>query len=271
MSEFYVSTPIAIMRQEPSDRTQVVSQALFSELVELVDEASQWVKIRTRIDDYQGWVNKTNLCASQEPYGRDPARVVIVDRLAAHLYVVQDTVYGPLMTLPFESRLELADPQHTTNQRWIQVILPDRSQAYIQRGDVRSTPYQMNREEVCLFAERFLGLPYTWGGRSSFGYDCSGFVQMLYRQMGVFLPRDAKDQAGWAGLSPADKPQPADLIFFGHDPQAIQHVGLALGDDRFIHATVAENAPYIRVSHLSSPEWCGCGRWRYVYCRRLTQ
>jgi Cell wall-associated hydrolases (invasion-associated proteins) len=66
-------------------------------------------------------------------------------------------------------------------------------------------------------SKRFLELPYTWGGRSSFGYDCSGFVQMLYRQMGIFIPRDAIDQMHWEKFTPIpiEEAQLGDLYFLG--------------------------------------------------------
>ena len=94
---------------------------------------------------------------------------------------------------------------------------------------------------------------------------------MLYRQMGIYLPRDSKDQIHWEGFTaiPIDQLLPGDLIFFGLAQDKIRHVGLYLGNNKFIHATVAENAPYIRVSLLSDPEWNGSGRFVYRAARTL--
>jgi hypothetical protein len=57
-------------------------------------------------------------------------------------------------------------------------------------------------EETLAFSKNFIGLPYTWGGTSSYGVDCSGFVQMLFKEMGVLLPRNSRDQAKSPLLSP---------------------------------------------------------------------
>lgn len=89
--------------------------------------------------------------------------------------------------------------------------------------------------------------------------------------MGISIPRDSKDQMAWAGFAEIsfDQLQPEDLIFFGLAEDKIRHVGLALGENQFIHSTVAENMPYIRISSLSDPEWNGSGRFVYRSARQL--
>jgi cell wall-associated NlpC family hydrolase len=91
---------------------------------------------------------------------------------------------------------------------------------------------------------RFIGTPYLWGGRSPFGFDCSGLAGAFWGFMGVTIPRDA-DQQFRAGIPVEGTPQPGDLIFFGeHDPDqpnaryaSIDHVAISLGGDEVIHAT----------------------------------
>jgi cell wall-associated NlpC family hydrolase len=93
---------------------------------------------------------------------------------------------------------------------------------------------------------RFIGTPYRWGGRSPFGFDCSGLAGAFWEFMGIILPRDA-DQQFRAGTPVEGTPQPGDLIFFGeHDPDqpnarfaSITHVAISLGGDEVIHATSA--------------------------------
>ena len=268
----YVSSPVAEMRQEPRQDSEIVSQAYYSEKINILEEASEWVKIETAVDQYQGWVQSNTLCHRNDMYLSNSSNPIAhVNRRAAHLYHVQDTTYGPILTLPFESRLEVLEPKEESNSRWLKVQLVDGRQAYIQRGDVAFNFAPLTRDEMCSLSLQFLGLPYTWGGRSSFGYDCSGFTQMLYRQMEIYLPRDSKDQLHWDGFVsiPTDQLQPGDLVFFGLAEDKIRHVGFYLGDDQFIHATVAENTPYIRISHLSEPEWNGSARFKYCAARTL--
>jgi len=269
----YISSPVTDMRQQPKLESEIVSQAYFSEEVKPLEEAGEWIKIETIMDHYQGWIQKSALFQRERAFLSHPSAVVAkVIRCAAHLYAVQETIYGPILTLPFDSKLEVLKTGES-DSRWIKVSLVDDREAYVQRGDVSLNQILLNRHQICTLSMQFLGLPYTWGGRSSFGYDCSGFVQMLYRQMGVALPRDAKDQIGWSGLTeiPLEQAMAGDLIFFGRAEDDIRHVGMSLGDDRFVHATVAENAPYIRVSRLSTPEWSRSGRFLYRVARTLKQ
>lgn len=268
----YVNVPVTNMRELPKDMSEVVSQAYFSEQVNVIEENSDWTKIETAIDHYKGWIKSDQLCHKQTDFYGNACTTAKVSRCMAHLYHVPDTVYGPILTIPFESVLKVVGLGND-NSRWIKVLTVDGHEAFIQRGDITLNQAVISRDHIASFSIQFLGLPYTWGGRSSFGYDCSGFVQMLYRQMGVYLPRDSKDQAKWEGLVPIEinNMLPGDLIFFGLSEDKIHHVGMYIGSGQFIHATVAENAPYIHISNLSDPEWNGSGKWIYRTARTLKE
>lgn len=264
---YYVHVPFANMRKLPTSTSEVVSQAYYSEQVNILEQNSDWIKIATTVDDYQGWIKNDQLVDRQDPFLSDASpKIAHVNRCSAHLYHVPDTTYGPLLTLPFEARLEVIEHQ---DARWIKTMTVDGRQGFIQRGDIVLNKELITMQQLPSFSLQFLGLPYTWGGRSSFGYDCSGFVQMLYRQIGIYLPRDAKDQIQWNGLHAIDISDlsPGDLLFFGLNSDKIGHVGMYLKQDQFIHATVAENAPYIHISRLSDPEWNGSGKWHYRAAR----
>lgn len=270
---FYVIWPFVEMRSEPCGEAEVVSQAYFSEQIFPFEQEGEWVKIVTRIDHYQGWVKKGSFCQRNVPFLHENSKnLAFVKRNAAHLYRDMDTIYGPMLTVPFESRLEILEPKDNVHSRWLHVALPDSRSAYIQRGDVLINPIFLEFQEICTLSLCFLGLPYTWGGRSSFGYDCSGFIQMLYRQAGIYLPRDSRQQFlcdQLVSIAP-DRAKAGDLIFFGHNEQKICHVGMSLGKDKFIHAcAVTENAPYIRISHLTDSAWNGSGYYPYIQARTL--
>ncbi len=270
----YVSAPVATMREGPSEDTKIASQVFNSEQVAILEKQGDWVKIAT-VDDfpYQGWTKMSALCQREHPFLDKQGTIIArVNRLAAHLYHVKDTEYGPIKTLPFESRLEVMDQFGDLNGRWLYVQLVDGSYGYIQRGDVFLNPATINAEKMVELSKTFLGLPYTWGGRSSFGYDCSGFVQMLYRQMGVSIPRDSKQQVVWEGFREVaiENMQPGDLIFFGREANKVTHVGMYLGNDQFIQAVgAAENKPYLRISGIHDPHWSGVGSLPYRVARTL--
>jgi len=272
----YICVPVLDMRKEPDDNAEIVSQSLFSEPIEIIENSttsSEWIEIKTLADRYRGWVKNDGICQRDIPYPLLPSeQTVTINRLSAHVYDVKDTIYGPRLTLPFGICMDIVDD---TDIRWIKVVLPDKSMAYIQKGDVFvGHGNRLNRIEMCEFSFMFLGLPYTWGGRSSFGFDCSGFIQMLYRQMGVFLPRDSQQQFSWNGLieTPIANLSPGDLVFYGYSPDKIRHVGLYLGNEKFIHtAAVTENLPHVRISAISDPAWNGSGYYPYFSGKKLSR
>lgn len=261
LSLFCILSPVQDMRETASNDAKVVSQAYYSEQVEVVEDAGDWVKVKTVIDQYEGWIKKISL---QPVKAGEMAKVTTV---AAHLYHTNDTEYGPRLTLPFESCIEVIDKSHP---RWIKVRTIDDQMLFIQRGDVTfDLTTALSREEMVDLSKKFLHRPYTWGGRTSFGYDCSGFVQMLYRQMQILLPRDSKDQANYAGFKEVAEAElrPGDTIYWGLDKERIRHVGMYIGNNSFIHASARENMPYIRISKLTDSEWDGTdkGAGSYAY------
>lgn len=241
----YTSIPLASLRKEPCFTSNVVSQSVLGETLSIQEKKDGWFLITTE-DHYPGWVPAGSV--SERPY----SGALRTSRLSSHLYRTPDLKGGAMATLPYHANLQQV---RVENASWLQVTLPDGTLAFIQQGDVA----QETCPDLITFSHRFLGIPYTWGGRSSFGYDCSGFVQMLYGQIGILLPRDSKDQI----LSPRLKRIPAlrakegDLIFFGNTPHDIRHVAFFLGNGQFIHATGQENRPWIRISHLADPAWDG--------------
>ena len=93
---------------------------------------------------------------------------------------------------------------------------------------------QERREQVVTIAKHQLGTPYRAGGNTPGGFDCSGLVVYVFRQVGVQLPRTAADQ--FASMIPTRFPEPGDLVFFEIVEGSISHVGIYVGSETFIHA-----------------------------------
>jgi len=168
--------PVLNMYSEPGEEGSVVSQAIYASNVSILEEKDGWIRIRTG-DEYSGWVSSAGVRR-----GRYAAsgRVAAVRNLAAHLYREPNlTRHAPLLTVPYETRLEVVAEPEEEDRRWLQVRLPDDRAAWVQRGDLTFDMRVLDVPEMIGVAKRFLGLPYTWGGTSSFGYDCSGYTQML--------------------------------------------------------------------------------------------
>ena len=263
-----VTKPVANMYSAPTEDADVVSQAICGVSVVLDEEKGEWVKVRTP-DDYPGWMP----LASLRKYGSDErtyastGKIVQVASVFANVYrEASVTKHEPVLVLPFEARLEVAPGAENDEGGWIQVRLPDVRTAWIQRGDVDPDPKPLSASAAIALAKRFLGITYLWGGTSTFGFDCSGFTQMLVRRRGIVMPRDADLQAAWQGVLPvkANRLRAGDLLFFGGSPQKITHTGMYIGNGMFIHDTTHDH-PGVQISRLRDPYWTKL----LVACRRL--
>jgi gamma-D-glutamyl-L-lysine dipeptidyl-peptidase len=247
-----VLRPVLNLYSQPTEDADVVSQAIYASNVGILEQKDGWARVRTA-DDYSGWAPLAGLRAGA-PYA-SKGRVAEVQSLFAHIYrEASVTKHAPVVTVPFETKLEvIAEPE---GQRWIQVRLPDDRSGWAQLGDVVFDAKRLTMPEMLALSRKFLGLPYTWGGTSSFGYDCSGFAQMLERRRGVLMPRDAQPQAEWSGVVAVARAelQPGDLLYFGSSEKRITHTGVYLGGGQFINATTHET-PMVRIDNLDDPHW----------------
>lgn len=92
-----------------------------------------------------------------------------------------------------------------------------------------------------------LGVPYVTGGTSTKGFDCSGFTQYVFKELGVDLPRVSRDQAKidssaafkdqTTTVTSKNDVQPGDLVFFSNTPGRVSHVGIAIEDNKYVHAS----------------------------------
>lgn len=244
-----VVQPVANLYSKPAVDANVVSQAIYSMNVAVLEKQSGWAKIRTP-DGYLGWIQSGALIFSK-PYATE-GRVAQVESLFSGIYREADiTTHQPLVIVPFEARLEVIAGPVGDDDRWLQVRLPDDRTAWIQSGDVMFSVRKLNIPELIDWSKRFIGLPYIWGGTSTFGYDCSGFTQMLCRRRGYSLPRDSGPQADWPGMQTVDRAelQPGDLLYFGESAKKITHTGMYIGNGEFIDAT-AYLRPIVQISQL---------------------
>jgi len=264
MAQAVVVRPVANMYKQPTKRAEVVSQAICGSNLDIVGKRRGWLRVRTD-DDYTGWVAASDTRRVRQLYAVT-ASAAEVESLFAHIYRQPDlTKQAPMLTVPFETRLEtIGEP--APDARWLRVRLPDGRAGFVQRGDVTLDRKPITIDEAIALSKRFLGLPYTWGGRSSFGYDCSGLTQMLCRRMGAQLPRDADQQAAWPGVVPVDRTdlRAGDLLFFGSAADRITHTGMYLGDGKFINATTWMH-PVVQICDLNDEHW----QRLLVACRRL--
>jgi cell wall-associated NlpC family hydrolase len=112
-------------------------------------------------------------------------------------------------------------------------------------------------------ALEFLGTPYRNGGSDPSGFDCSGFVQYVFARHGTSLPREVRSQYQHGQTIDLDEVKPGDLVFFETVSRGASHVGIALGNGRFVHAPSSRGV--VRVEPYTASYWAR----RFVGARRL--
>lgn len=255
-ADFVVSQPVINMYKSATADSEVVSQVLYGTGVTSLEKQGSWIRIRTA-DNYTGWVAADDVKAQASTHYGPDVNSIRVTAVSANVYREPDvTQHAPILHLPWEAILETVPDAAQHDARWLKVRLVNGETGWVQHGDAGQKPAPLSIDETLQLAHRFLGITYTWGGVSSLGFDCSGFTQMLVRQRGIEMPRDADLQADWSGVTAVDRNdlQPGDLLFFGSNAARITHTGMYLGQGQFIHDTTHDH-PGVQISRLDDMPW----------------
>jgi len=210
------------LRIEPSDKSEIVSQVLFGEHFEILEQLKQWSKIKLQFDNYEGWVDSKQYQVISKTEFHQLSEDVIV--LNADLL---EYITGPnnlLLPIPLGSSLSFLNHSDINTSNF----------------DFEGTKISGIKSKKCLLntAFMYLNAPYLWGGKTPFGIDCSGFTQMVYKLNGYKLLRDASQQAlQGEALSFIEESEPGDLAFFDNEEGNIIHVGIIMQDNYIIHAS----------------------------------
>lgn len=214
---------IAPMRADASDRAEIVSQLLFGDMVAILAKEDRWWLVESRHDAYQGWLDFKQLAlitAGQQPI--QPANALAPLSFSNSVTGADGSIYhlSPGSSLPnFENGT---------------------CSFGAEKFNVNFTPFMVggrSKNEIGEIAKFFLNTPYLWGGRHIFGIDCSGFVQLIFKFMGVSLRRDASQQAEQGELIAfLAEAVLGDVAFFDNAVGKITHVGLMLNNNTIIHS-----------------------------------
>jgi cell wall-associated NlpC family hydrolase len=218
-----VVVPAAPVRRKPNHRKEMVNQLLFGESVKVLkSNGDLWVKIRSLHDGYEGWLTNTLLQEVDEKTARAVSVYTTSDMLSA-VTVEKKKIYVPVgSTLPlFESgKGKLGN---------VDFIF---SGHYFKRDEQKPSA-----ELVKQLTAKWLNAPYLWGGRTPLGVDCSGFAQVIFKLMGIDLPRDTWQQAQEGKpVKKLREAQMGDLAFFDNK-EDIVHVGILIGVGQIIHSS----------------------------------
>jgi len=250
-----VNSSSCFMRLKPDYESGNETQALMGTVLRVHGAERYWRQVDA--PDYPDvWTTEHNIALMDEA-GKD-AWIAAPKYLCAveytHLFAepsltaerVCDFTLGDLVRKGTESR-----------RGWVQVFLPSGRACWARAYDVMDfgqwvRTREATREALLATARQFVGTPYMWGGASVKHFDCSGFTQFVYRQCGVVLPRNAREQIHTGEEVPYDfdKMLPGDLLFYGTPASAkkkmvVAHVAMYYGDRKIIHSSQT-----VRISSL---------------------
>lgn len=272
-----VYNSVGTIYRESTYGSELVSQALLGMPVKILDKKGGWRRIQTP-DHYIGWINgsvEPMTKAALQEYLQEPK--IIITSLYAFSYEQPNIKSQTVSDLTAGNMLEIKEEK----RKFYSVCYPDGKTAYVAKNDALPLKkwiknHELTGEEIVKTAKRFTGIPYLWGGTSSKGLDCSGFIKLVYFIHGIILARDASQQVLYGKLidekGVVDSALPGDLVFFGekatpeNPKEHVAHVGIYMGNKRFIHAS-----DYVHISSFdpSDPLYDEYNTGRYLRTKRI--
>jgi len=240
----WISSNLVDLWARPRFNSERASQLLFAQPVRVLAEKSGFYSVATT-DGYRGWVDRRFVQPLRRSEFKNYANGLtsFVDAPQARLYNGNGRAAGAPYFVYYGTRLFT----RSTNDSFAKVILPGELSFLIKKTLLvpinRYNLRKITGRMVVAQASRFLGVPYLWGGVTTAGFDCSGFVQTVLSRFGVNIPRDTKDQIHVGVKVERNSIKTGDLLFFK------RHVGFAMGRDKILHSSAGGGG--VRINSLT--------------------
>lgn len=211
------------IRFNSDHKSQMVSQLIFGETYSIIESTESWLKIVTTDDSYQGWIDVaqhtqlsenefSNTQSTDRFYSLGPIDGIVNQTNGLiTILTIGSILYG-------KSQFSISDSH------------------FVFHGEINQPNQNSITKSILECAKSCMGFPYLWGGKTIMGFDCSGFVQVIFRMNGIMMPRDASQQIAIGTEIPFENAQAGDLAFFG-DQHSVTHVGIISNGNSIIHCS----------------------------------
>lgn len=228
--------PVVPMRTKPSEKEEQCSQLIFGDVFLILEKNKERALVESFYDGYRGWADKKQIVEidSEDFYFLSKAKpLYTAERLNLVRITNNKTKQTYIATLPFACCLFSSKYQignYTIEAPEVALI--------------KQTTF--NQDKLKEYVDKFLYTSYLWGGKSSFGIDCSGFTQSIFKLFGCKLRRDAALQAEQGvEVRSLSEAKAGDLAFFHNSEGRIVHVGILLSNNQIAHSS-----GYVRIDTI---------------------
>ena len=193
------------VRTEPKSSSEMCTQLLYGETYTILKQEDDWYYVKIDFDGYEGWISDSSIYESK-----------------SRSHFVQTKLFA-------ECSNDILDNGMVLSSMGSHVVEEQTN----------------SNNNIIELVKAFVGTPYLWGGRHFSGIDCSGLMQVVYKCIGIALPRDASQQQKVGKPIQFDDLYDGDLVFFDKN-EKIGHVGMYIGNHQIIHAH-----GYVRIDELT--------------------
>ncbi|WP_303918249.1 C40 family peptidase [Draconibacterium sediminis] len=242
-----VTISVCNIRSNSRHSAELLTQAIMGTPVKVYRKEDGWYLIQTP-DRYFGWVDGAGIAtkSNSEMAEWKTLKKILYKNQYGFAYAEADAKSNIATDLVLDNLLSVVDE----TAGFYKTVLADGREAFVKKDECMGLDNWYNKsvvaKDVLATAEKFMGVPYLWGGTSAKMVDCSGFVKSAYYNYGVILQRDASQQTLYGELVDTQNGyetlEAGDLVFFGRKAtedqrERVTHVGLCLVDQEFIHAS----------------------------------
>ena len=217
------------VRSEANEGSEQLTQLLFAETVDILEEKPRWIRIKNDADGQIGWVDFKMLTTLSDSECELVAKADKSARVMMPMAYAVSENNG--QTIPLTAGTCL--PNYKDGRFEVLGV-----GFRIDPSMVADKSLEMTTEKIMEVVRFFLNVPYLWGGKNALGMDCSGFTQIIHSLFGHQLLRNASEQVTQGmPVKSLKNAQTGDLAFFDHEDGKISHVGLILDGERIIHCS----------------------------------